>query len=97
MDKDLQAGLYDVGVTSVAMLAAIAVGRPWVRRGRQAKGCYSAGSWQSAGKRVSIQDELDAEATVQKVPKSVPPVDLLLYRKEFEKAFYKLKDGKTEL
>ena len=49
-------------------------------------------AWQSAGKRVSIQ-EMDAEASTHKVPKSVPPVDLQLNRKEFEKAFYKLKDG----
>ena len=50
-------------------------------------------AWQSAGKRISIQDEMDAEAAVQKIPKNVPPVDLQLYRKEFEKKFYKLKDG----
>ena len=50
-------------------------------------------AWQSAGKRVLAQDEMDAEATMQKIPKAVPPVDLQLYRKEFEKAFYKLKDG----
>ena len=33
-------------------------------------------AWQSAGKRIATQDEMDAEATLQKVPKSVPPVDL---------------------
>ena len=30
-------------------------------------------AWQSAGKRISVQDEMDAEAAVHEIPKTVPP------------------------
>ena len=50
-------------------------------------------AWQSAQKRVLVRDELDAEAEAQKVPKAVPAIELQLYRAEFQKRFYKLKDA----
>ena len=38
-------------------------------------------------------DELDADATAHKQPKSVPKVEMQLYRAEFEKRFFRLKDA----
>ena len=50
-------------------------------------------SWQSAVKRRVAMDELDADATAHKQPKAVPGVEMQLYRAEFEKRFFKLKDA----
>lgn len=38
-------------------------------------------------------DELDADATAQKQPKTIPGVEMQLYRAEYEKRFFKLKDA----
>ncbi|CAK9027689.1 Uncharacterized protein SCF082_LOCUS18037 [Durusdinium trenchii] len=105
--KDLQAGLYDLGVTSLAMLSAVAMDRG----GLEGLAKSSLGidtdarptdaikfatlflAWQSAKKRITVRDEQDAEAEVQRAPKPIPGVELQLYRAEFQKRFYKLKDS----
>ena len=50
-------------------------------------------TWQSSVKRTSAMDEMDAEAVTHKAPKTVPGVEMQLYRSEYEKKFYKLKDS----
>eukprot|EP00913_Durusdinium_trenchii_P022634 g21257.t1 len=50
-------------------------------------------TWQSSVKRTSALDEMDAEAVTHKAPKTVPGVEMQLYRSEYEKKFYKLKDS----
>ena len=105
--KDLQAGLYDLGITNLAMLSAVAMDR----KGLEGLAKASLGvdsetrptdavrfatlflAWQSAKKRITVRDEQDAEAEVQRAPKPIPGVELQLYRAEFQKRFYKLKDA----
>eukprot|EP00913_Durusdinium_trenchii_P022190 g20850.t1 len=50
-------------------------------------------AWQSAAKRMETKNEMDAEAVASKVPKAVPSVEMQLFRAEFEKRFYKLKEA----
>ena len=105
--EDLQARLYDAGVDNLPMLSAIAVDRNSLEalakdslgldvtvRARDAiklASLYLA--WQSASKRINAQNEMDAEAVANKTPKTVPPVEMQLFRAEFEKRYYKLKDA----
>ena len=105
--EDLQARLYDAGVDNLPMLSAIAVDRNSLEalakdslgldvtvRARDAiklASLYLA--WQSASKRINAQNEMDAEAVANKTPKMVPPVEMQLFRAEFEKRYYKLKDA----
>ena len=50
-------------------------------------------AWQSALKRRSALDELGAEATAQKLLKTIPGIEMQLFRSEFEKRFFKLKEA----
>lgn len=49
-------------------------------------------AWQSASKRIKVQDEMDAESSVQKEPKPVPAQELQSLRTKFEEQYYKMKE-----
>ena len=107
VEADMQAALYEAGIPSIAMVSAIATDRDSLLEVAKAELGIDIGArpkdaikfaslfltWQSAVKRRVAIDELDAEATVQKQPKLVPGVEMQLYRAEFEKRFFKLKDA----
>ncbi|CAK9048563.1 Signal peptide peptidase-like 2B (SPP-like 2B) (SPPL2b) [Durusdinium trenchii] len=107
VDAVMQAALFDAGIPSIAMLSAVATDRDALLEVARAELGIDIGarprdaikfaalylSWQSAVKRRVAMDELDADATAHKQPKAVPGVEMQLYRAEFEKRFFKLKDA----
>ena len=107
VDATMQAALFDAGVPSIAMLSAVATDRDSLLEVARSELGVDIGarprdaikfaalylSWQSAVKRRVAMDELDADATAHKQPKSVPKVEMQLYRAEFEKRFFRLKDA----
>ena len=107
VDAAMQEALYDNGVKSIAMLSAIATdGASLLDLAKSEMGIDVAVrpadairfaalflTWQSAVKRTVAMDEMDAEAVTHKTPKAVPGVEMQLYRSEFERKFYKLKDS----
>ena len=107
VDAVMQAALFDAGIPSIAMLSAVATDRDALLEVARAELGIDIGarprdaikfaalylSWQSAVKRRVAMDELDADATAHKQSKSVPGVEMQLYRAEFEKRFFRLKDA----
>ncbi len=52
-------------------------------------------AWQSATNRVKVLDELNSELASQKQPKAIPPVEMFSLKGQFEKLYYKMKDGEV--
>ena len=104
--KAVQAELSRNGVDNVPMLSAIAVDRAGLQQiAKDLLGVdASAGgdetikfaqlflAWQAAAKRIKIQDEMDAESSVQKEPKVVQLQEMQVLRQKFETQYYKLKE-----
>ncbi|CAK8993985.1 Ubiquitin carboxyl-terminal hydrolase 17-like protein E [Durusdinium trenchii] len=102
-----QAGLHDLGIDNVAMLSAVAIDRTSLETlarsslgidvtARPADAIIFASlflAWQSATKRMEARNELEAEAVAAKVLKAIPNVEIQLFRAEFEKRFFRLKDA----
>ena len=102
-----QAGLHDLGIDNLAMLSAVAIDRTSLETlarsslgidvtARPADAIIFASlflAWQSATKRMEARNELEAEAVATKVPKAIPNVEMQLFRVEFEKRFFRLKDA----
>ena len=105
--ESVQAGLYDLGIDNLAMLSVVAVDRSSLETlARSSLGVDSTArpsdaitfatlylAWQSASKRMETKNEMDAEATAAKVPKAIPNVELQLFRAEYERRFFRLKDS----
>lgn len=106
VDVGLQAALYDAGILDMNLLSAVAVSRdelkafaaahlaldPSVRPGDMVKFATVFLAWQSASSRVKVLDEMNSELTAQKLPKAIPPLEMMSLRSMFEKQFYKMKD-----
>lgn len=105
--KDVQVELAKHSIDSVGMLSAVAVDRGELEKiAKDLLGVdTTAGgdavvkfaqlflAWQSAAKRVKVQDEADAEAASRKEPKTVPLQELQGLRQSFETQFYKMKEA----
>lgn len=88
--KELQAGLAKNAIDSIPMLSAVAIDRAGlmvVAKDLLGLDVASGGdeiirfaqlylAWQSASKRIKVQDEMDAESSVHKEPKPVPAQEL---------------------
>lgn len=104
--RQVQGELSKIGIDNVAMLSAVATDRDSLQAlAKDSLGLdVSAGGdavirfaqlflgWQTATKRVKVQDEMDAEASAQKDPKTVPVQELQGLKNAFETQFYKLKE-----
>ena len=87
VSPEAQAALYDAGVNSQGMLAAIAVTRDELKGfakdtlgidgSARAEDVVKFASlylaWQSSTNRVKVMDELNSELASQKQPKAIPP------------------------
>lgn len=107
--RQVQGELSKIGVDNVAMLSAVATDRDSLQAlAKDSLGLdVAAGgdavirfaqlflAWQAATKRVKVQDEMDAEASAQKDPKTVPVQELQGLKNAFEANFYKLKETET--
>ena len=104
--KELQAALARNAIDSIPMLSAIAIDRAGLATvAKDLLGLdVSLGgdetikfaqlflAWQSASKRIKVQDEMDAESSVHKEPKPVPLQELQALRAKFEDQYYKMKE-----
>ena len=109
VNRNLQAELSKIGIDNVAMLSAVATDRTSLEalaKDSLALDVAAGGdavirfaqlylAWQAATKRVKVQDEMDAEASAQKEPKSVPVQEVQSLKSTFEAQFYKLKESET--
>ena len=109
VSPEAQAALYEAGVNSQGMLAAIAVTRDELKGfakdtlgidgSARAEDVVKFASlylaWQSSTNRVKVMDELNSELASQKQPKAIPPVEMFSLRGQFEKLYYKLKDSEV--
>ncbi len=109
VDPAIQAALFDAGVDTLGMLAAVAVSRaelqtfskdvlavdPSVVAGDMVRFATLFLAWQSASNRVKVLDELNSELAAQKQPKSIPPLEMASLKQQFEKLYYKLKESET--
>eukprot|EP00434_Breviolum_minutum_P020185 symbB.v1.2.017800.t1/scaffold1394.1/size200789/23 len=109
VDPAIQAALYDAGVDTMGMLAAIAISRaelqtfakdvlgvdPSAVPGDMVRFATVFLSWQSASNRIKVQDEHNSELAAQKQPKSIPPLEMASLKQQFEKLYYKLKESET--
>ena len=107
--RQLQGELSRIGVDNVAMLSAVATDRDSLQAlAKDSLGLDVAGggdavirfaqlylAWQAATKRIKVQDEMDAEASAQKEPKTVPIQEVQSLKSVFENNFYKLKETET--
>ena len=107
--KHTQAELFRLGVDTMQMFSAVAVDRdglaqlakdslgidPGTTPGDAIKLASLFLAWQSAGKRVKVQDELDADHSAQKMPKAVPASEMLSLKDQFEKSYYTLREAET--
>ena len=107
VDVDVQGALHDAGIEDLSLLSAIAVSRdelktfarahlgldPAARADDMVKFATLFLSWQSAASRVKVLDELNSELSAQKLPKAIPPMEMMSLRSIFEKQFYKMKDS----
>ena len=107
--KHTQAELFRLGVDTMQMFSAVAVDRdglallakdslgidPSTTPGDAIKLASLFLAWQSAGKRVKVQDELDADHSAQKMPKAVPASEMLSLKDQFEKSYYNLREAET--
>lgn len=105
--KDVQVELAKHSIDSVSMLSAVALDRGELEKvAKDLLGVDTATggdavvkfaqlflAWQSAAKRVKVQDEADAEAASRKEPKSIPLQELQGLRQTFETQFYKMKEA----
>lgn len=105
--KVVQAGLGKNSIDSVAMLSAVATDRGELEKiAKDLLGVdVAAGAdqvvifaqlflaWQSAAKRIKVQDEADAEASSRKEPKNIPLQELQSLRTTFEAQYYKMKEA----
>ena len=105
--KAVQAGLGKNSIDSVAMLSAVATDRGELEKiAKDLLGVdVAAGAdqvvifaqlylaWQSAAKRIKVQDEADAEASSRKEPKNIPLQELQSLRTTFEAQYYKMKEA----
>lgn len=104
--KELQAGLAKNAIDSIPMLSAVAIDRAGltvVAKDLLGLDVAAGGdeiirfaqlylAWQSASKRIKVQDEMDAVSSVHKEPKPVPAQELQSLRTKFEDQFYKMKE-----
>ena len=102
----VQAELSKNGIDSVPMLSAVAVDRAGLQQvAKDVLGVdVTAGgdeaikfaqlflAWQAAAKRIKIQDEMDAESTAHKEPKTIQLQEMQTLRQKFEQQFYKMKE-----
>ena len=110
VQRQVQADLAKNGVDSIAMLSAVAISREGLEKvakdllsidvaggggDEQIKFAQLFLAWQAASKRVKLQDEMDAEASAQKEPKTVPHQEVMALRQKFETEYYKLKDAEV--
>ena len=100
--RQLQGELSRIGVDNVAMLSAVATDRDSLQAlAKDSLGLdVAAGgdavirfaqlylAWQAATKRIKVQDEMDAEASAQKEPKTVPIQEVQSLKSVFENNFY---------
>ena len=105
--KAVQAALSRHSIDSVAMLSAVATDRGDLEKiAKDLLGVDAAAgadqvvvfaqlflAWQSAAKRIKVQDEADAEASSRKEPKNIPLQELQSLRMTFETQYYKMKEA----
>ena len=106
VEKAIQVALAKNAIDSIAMLSAIAIDRAGLATvAKDLLGVdVSMGgdetikfaqlflAWQSAAKRIKVQDEMDAESSAQKEAKPVPLQELQALRAKFEEQYYKMKE-----
>lgn len=106
VDVGVQAALHDAGVDDLGLLSAVAISRdelktfarahlgldPAARAEDMVKFATIYLAWQSAASRVKVLDEMNAELSAQKLPKAIPPLEMMSLRSLFERHFYKMKD-----
>ena len=107
VETRVQAELYRLGVDSMQMFSAIATDRsglallakdslgidPATTASDAIKLAALYLAWQSASKRVKVQDELDADHSAQRMPKSVPASEMMSLKDQFESSYYSLRDA----
>ena len=105
--KGVQAELYRIGVDTMQMFSAVATDRAGLATlAKDSLGIDPATTaadaiklaslylaWQSASKRVKVQDELDADHSAQKMPKSIPASEMMGLKDQFEASYYALRDA----
>ena len=106
VDVAVQASLFDAGIADLSLLSAIAVTReelktfagahlgldPGARPDDMVRFATLFLAWQSASNRVMVLDMMNSELSAQKLPKSIPPLELTSLRGLFERQYYKMKD-----
>lgn len=109
VDPAIQAALFDAGVDTMGMLAAIAISRaelqtfakdvlgvdPSAGAGDMVRFATFFLSWQSASNRIKVQDELNSELAAQKQPFFLPPLEMASLKQQFEKLYFELKESET--
>lgn len=107
VEVSVQAALYDAHIEDLSLLSAVAISRdelkvfarahlglgPASRPEDMVKFATLFLAWQSASSRVKVMDEMNAELSAQKMPKTIPPLELMSLRSLFERQFYKMKDA----
>ena len=107
VDVSVQAALYDAKIEDLSLLSAVAISRdelkvfarahlgvdPAARPEDMVKFATLFLAWQSASSRVKVMDEMNSELSAQKLPKNIPPLELMSLRTLFERQFYKMKDS----
>ena len=109
VEKRTQAELFRLGVDTMQMFSAVATDRDGLATlAKDSLGIDPSATasdairlaalflaWQSAGKRVKVQDELDADHSAQKMPKAVPASEMMSLKDQFEKSYYTLREAET--